>query len=115
MRGATPIQKIYSNPHKALYGVAPPRRIPDTVFGGAPCTELCAYRYTYTLSAQVYVKIPLPQWGGLSIAAADVDFARWVKAYSTTVKKHLKKAHYKKTGAPPELPRILFRRGHRKR
>ena len=46
---------MYSNPHKALYGVAPPRRTKRTVFGGAPCTELCAYRYTYTKAANLYV------------------------------------------------------------
>ena len=38
---------MYSNPHKALYGVAPPRRTKRTVFGGAPCTELCEYRYKW--------------------------------------------------------------------
>ena len=36
---------MYSNPHKALYGEAAPRRTKRTVFGGAPCTELCEYRY----------------------------------------------------------------------
>ena len=30
---------IYSHPHRALYGIAPP-------FGGASCTELCEYRHT---------------------------------------------------------------------
>ena len=55
---------MYSNPHKALYGEATPRRTKRTVFGGAPCTELCEYRYTYTRSAQVYVNSALNKQRG---------------------------------------------------
>ena len=43
------VQLGYSNTHKALYGVTPPRRTKRTVFGGAPCTELCEYRYTNSI------------------------------------------------------------------
>ena len=48
----TPLPCMYSNPHKALYGVAPPRRTSCTAFVGAPCTELCEYRYKSELPRQ---------------------------------------------------------------
>jgi hypothetical protein len=41
---------IIANPLKALYSVALPYSTKGrTVFGGAPCTELCEYRYKQLL------------------------------------------------------------------
>ena len=43
---------IHAKPCTVLRRLAVQKR---TVFGGAPCTELCAYRYTYTKAANLYV------------------------------------------------------------
>ena len=50
----------YSNPHKALYGVAPPRRTICTAFGGAPCTELFVSIAINTLRPQRRTAAEIP-------------------------------------------------------
>ena len=44
---------IHAKPCTVLRRLAVQKR---TVFGGAPCTEPCVYRYTYATSAHLYVK-----------------------------------------------------------
>ena len=53
MNTAPPFIAILLKPHTALRRLAVQ---PLTVFGGAPCMRLYEYRYTYSTSAQAYVK-----------------------------------------------------------
>ena len=53
MNTAPPFIAILLKPHTALRRLAVQ---PRTVFGGAPCMRLYEYRYTYSTSAQAYVK-----------------------------------------------------------
>ena len=53
MNTALPFIAILLKPHTALRRLAVQ---PRTVFGGAPCMRLYEYRYTYSTSAQAYVK-----------------------------------------------------------
>ena len=53
MNTALPFIAILLKPHTALRRLAVQ---PRTVFGGTPCMRLYEYRYTYSTSAQAYVK-----------------------------------------------------------
>ena len=53
MNTALPFIAILPKPHTALRRLAVQ---PRTVFGGTPCMRLYEYRYTYSTSAQAYVK-----------------------------------------------------------
>ena len=55
MNTALPFIAILLKPHTTLRRLAVQ---PRTVFGSAPCMRLYEYRYTYSTSAQAYVKHP---------------------------------------------------------